>query len=305
MTIFTLSEFQRQDFEDKGYLLLRAGLPSEQLAQWQAIAATLEQDALARFHAGKSLAHACVVEDPVGPRLMRYDDVFTQAWEASLDLLACPAMLAIAHRLCGEQAVPMQMDILYKYQHPHPVINWHQGAQHSRRYPYLNIGVYLDDAPAGDGCLRYVPGTQHRLHDIQGLSAEHGWAIPGVVEQPARAGDILVQDMMILHGSQPKRSPGCRRTLYIEMRPLEGILESGAQSREWAELRRQWMALVLERADSACVPESWLERYPVGKVDSAELKARLEALWQPPLPAVWATFPVEHPDYPVPADLRA
>ncbi len=304
MTSFCIPDSALQSYQDKGYLLLKNALPDSQLSRWQMLATNLEQQALADHHNGQALSHACVVQDPVGPRLMRYDDVFNPAWDDTLALLATPAMLAVAQRICGEGAVPLQIDILYKHQHPHPVINWHQGAQHSRAYPYLNIGIYLDDAPAGDGCLRYVPGTQHQLHDIQGLSAEHGWAIPGVVEQPARAGDILVQDMMILHGSEPKRSPGCRRTIYVEIRPSMGITESGAQSKEWGELRRQWMALVIERANPADVPPAWFDAYPVGQVDEEALKARLSSLREPPLPAVWATFPVEHPDYPVPGDLR-
>ncbi|MEJ2043261.1 MAG: hypothetical protein P8X74_02070 [Reinekea sp.] len=43
--------------------------------------------------------------------------------------------------------------------------------------------------------------------------------MPGVVELAAQAGDILVQDMMILYGSQPKRSEGIRRTIYIDLNP--------------------------------------------------------------------------------------
>lgn len=127
---------------------------------------------------------------------MRHDDILAIDHEACLSLLACPAMIEVARSLSGRGSVPLQLDILYKQQHPHPVIKWHQGAPHSRAYPYLNVGIYLDDAPAGDGCVRYVPGSQHRLHEIDRISAEHGWEVPGAIEQPAKAGDILVQDMM-------------------------------------------------------------------------------------------------------------
>jgi len=41
------------------------------------------------------------------------------------------------------------------------------------------------------------------LQDICLLSQAHGRDIPGTVEQPAKAGDILIQDMMILHDSPP------------------------------------------------------------------------------------------------------
>ena len=299
-----ISAAQQQDFLREGYIRLHDAVPSTLVNTWQSIADSLEQQAARKHAEGRALSQACISNDPVGPRLVRYNDVFSQAWEASLELLATPAMLSIAVKLCGIGAVPLQMDILFKQQHPHPVVNWHQGAPHKRNYPYLNIGVYLDDAPEGDGCLRYVPGSQHELLDIQTLSARHGWDIPGTVEQPAQTGDILIQDMMILHGSQPKRSAGARRTIYIELRPYEGILDCARQSPLWADLRKQWMALVLERADQKLVPQSWYDYYPVGEVDGEQLLQALVQHWEPPIPAVWAVFPVEHPDYPVPGDLR-
>ncbi|USD35903.1 phytanoyl-CoA dioxygenase family protein [Ferrimonas sp. SCSIO 43195] len=304
MPSYEISRDQIAQFQRDGYLLLKNALPDAQLAAWRRHAEALEQRALSEHRQQHYCNDYCVVEDPVGPRLMRFDNLFGYHPQACTELLGCPAMLAVARQLCGLGCVPLQMDLLYKHQHPHPVINWHQGAQHDRQHPYLNVGVYLDDAPAGDGCLRYVPGTQHGLEPIQTLSEQHGWEVPGVVEQPAQAGDILIQDMMILHGSQPKRSDGTRRTLYIELRPLEAILTSGAQSEQWAQLRKQWMAQVLSVVDAAEVPSVWQHYYGSPEADLEALVTKMMALKEPPLPAVWATHPVDHPDYPVPADLR-
>lgn len=293
---------QIQQFHDEGYCLVENGLPQSLLSRWQHLAQQLEEQAV-NSHKNNQQPHgAAIVQDKAGPRLMRYDDIFAIDAELVLETLATPAMLDLTKTLCGVGSVPVQMDILYKQQHPHPVIKWHQGAQHSRDYPYLNVGIYLDDAPLGDGCLRYVPGTQHKLYDIEGLSKEHGWEIPGVVEQPAKAGDILVQDMMILHGSQPKRSPGVRRTIYIELRPWQSIVESQSQTEHWAELRKQWMSLVLQKDAAAIWPQQWREDYP----DAPEVQLLVNEILErrePPQPAVWGTFPVESKDYPVPEDM--
>lgn len=293
-----------KQYQEEGYTLFEQALPQELLERFRLIASHLEQQALAIHKQGEQPPHACVIEDPVGPRLMRYDDIFLEEMDATLDLLAIPTMINIAKDLCGDGAIPLQCDILYKHQHPHPVINWHQGAPHPRNYPYLNIGIYLDNADANDGCLLYVPKTQHDLKDIQSLSEQHGWDIPGVIEQPAKAGDILVQDMMILHGSAPKRTSGCRRTIYVELRPSDGVRDSGRQSEDWIRVREQWMALVIERADPNLIPAHWFDLYPVGQVNQAALCQALQQYREPPIPAVWATFPVQHPNYPVPADLR-
>ncbi|MBY4677670.1 phytanoyl-CoA dioxygenase family protein [Marinobacterium arenosum] len=304
MSHYTIDKQQQQQFLTNGYIRLDNALPAKLLNRWQQLAQQLESEAMNAHHQGQPLHGACVVEDPVGPRVMRVDDIFAIDPDAALDLLACPAMMAVARELCGRGAVPLQLDILYKQQHPHPVIKWHQGAPHSRKYPYLNIGIYLDDAPEGDGCLRYVPGTQHELLDIEDISRQHGWEVPGVVELPAKAGDILIQDMMILHGSQPKRSPGVRRTIYVEYRPFDGIIESGIQSEAWAELRRRWMAQVLQRATSENWPQEWHTDYPAKPGSLEALAGEMIANREPPIPAVWGNLPIETQDYPVPEDMK-
>ncbi len=303
MSSYIIPDDQQAAFLENGYLLLKNAIPKPLLEHWQNLAARLESDAMKAHQNGEQLHGACVVEDPVGPRLMRYDDILAIDSKACLDLLACPAMMAVARQLSGRGTVPLQLDVLYKQQHPHPVIKWHQGAPHPRGFPYLNVGIYLDDAPAGDGCLRYVPGTQQGLVDIEGLSAAHGWEIPGVVEQPAAAGDILIQDMMILHGSQPKRSPGVRRTIYVELRPHEGILESGEQSGRWADLRKQWMQLVLNSGAEEW-PEEWIGDYGSFEGSEDEIIRNLVEEREAPTPAVWGVHPVESENYPVPEDMK-
>ncbi|MFT4941516.1 MAG: hypothetical protein ACI88A_004586 [Paraglaciecola sp.] len=304
MSSYKISTAQKAQIEGQGFTLLPAALPSGILKRWQKLAQQLETNALDAHERSKQTHGACVIQDPVGPRLMRYDDVLGIDPSAVIELLACPAMIAVARELCGRNAIPLQLDILYKHQHPHPVIMWHQGAPHPRSYAYFNIGIYLDDANPNDGCLQYVPNTQHELQDIAGLAKNHGWAIPGAVEQPAKAGDILIQDMMILHGSPPKRSPGTRRTIYVELRTVEGVLESEAQSSQWIELRKRWMGLVLKHAEAGSWPEEWQQDYPT---DLGSLQMESENILryhEPPIPAVYGIQDFDQTDYPVPADMR-
>lgn len=302
MSNFNISDADIRQFKTSGYLLLENALPQSILQQWRAIANELEQRALDGYEQGAISSDYCIIEDPIGSRLMRYNNMLELQTEASLTLLSCPAFIALSEQLCGLGAIPLTMDVLYKQQYPHPIVNWHQDAQYPRTYPYLNIGIYLDDAPAGDGCLRYVPGSQNKLADVQSLSEQYGWEIPGTIEQPAKAGDILIHDMMVLHGSQPKRQKGCRRTIYVELRCLQGIIESNSQSEVWADMRKQYMALVLERAKY--IPESWKSFYPIGEVNQQQLIINMRAKKEPNIPAVWAAFPVDHPEYPIPSDLR-
>lgn len=296
---------EKLDFYDQnGFVRFEQAFSSELKDRLVDFSETLEAAAAEAFN-NQVVSSSYYVSGESGvPRLFRYNDLLFENPQLIVDLLACPTMMAISEQLCGQGCVPMQLDLVYKYPHPHPHIAWHHGAPHPRNYPYLNIGVYLDDANLDDGCLRYLPNSQHSILDIHSLATEHGWDIPGVVQQPAKAGDILVQDMMILHSSEPKRSAGPRRTIYIELRPMDGIAESGKQSAEWTELRRQWMAHVIEAANPEDVPEGWAEFYGKPEHDLATLVELIKTKVEPPIPAVWAIDKVDHPNYPTPADLR-
>ncbi len=292
----------KEQFFKDGYLLFPQAIGPRILKKWQKLANEIESAALAAYNSGGSMANACVVEDAVGPRLMRYDELYLNQTEELIELLAADTMQQIIRELSGPSSVIIYSDLLYKHQHPHPVIKWHQGAPHSRNYPYLNIGIYLDDADEDDGCLRYVPGTQGALQPISDIEREYGWNPPGIVQQPARAGDILVQDMMVLHGSEPKRSPGARRTIYVEVRPVEGILEQQQVSDTWLASRKAFMATLLKK--NSLDHFSNEEKTYFGKsAEACELADQMGEDHLNPISAVYSISDVKGPDYPVPDDL--
>lgn len=305
MPNFEITPEQKEQLLSDGFALLPGALPAEQLAHWRDLADRLESEALEAHGRSEPLPGVCVIDDPAGPQLLRYDDILGIDGNAVLDLLACPAMMAVAREMCGPGAVPLQTDIVFKQPNPSSLILWHQGAPHPRGYPYLNVGIYLDDADPDDGCLLYVPGTQHDLQDICGLSETHGWDIPGTVQQPAKAGDILVQDMMILHGSVPKRPPGVRRTIYVEIRPSAGIAESNGQTVEWANLRERWMSLVVGRAAESDWPRDWKDDLPADLGNQEDEIAAILAHHEPPIPSVYCHYPVENDEYPIPSGFEA
>ena len=136
------------------------------------------------------------------------------------------------------------------------------------------------------------------------MSEAGGWEIPGVIEQPAKAGDILVQDMMILHGSQVKQTPGVRRTIYVELRPAAGVTESGAQSERWNELRQRWMGLVARRAEASDWPDDWRDDLANDLSSDDEEIARILSVSEPPIPAVYCHQTVKVAGYPFSADLQ-
>ena len=99
-----------------------------------------------------------------------------------------------------------------------------------------------------------------------------------------------------------------RRTIYIELRPAAGIVESQAQSKRWEELRQRWMALIVRRADPGDWPIAWNEDLPTETGSDEEEVEAILAHHEPPIPAVYCPHEIPHSvetdDYPVPADLR-
>ncbi len=290
-------------FKEKGYCLVSQGLPIGLLQTWRRLADEIELKALECHSAGQQYPGAGVIEDNTGAKLVRFDDISGIDAELVFATLASPHVLDIAKSIVGRDCVPVNMDLLYKHPHPFPAVNWHQDAPVKRDYPYITMGIYLDDAPSGDACLRYVPGTQHSVCDVEKLAKDYGWDIPGTVEQPAVASDILVHDAMVLHGCQPKISKGIRRTLYVELRSLKAITNSKHYSKEWIQLRRQWMSKIISKDKAGIWPVEWKSDHLKTEYTATLLRDIVQKQ-EPGIKANWGIFPVETEDYPVPAELK-
>lgn len=111
-TYHTTAE-QQQQLLSEGFTLLPNAIAPDLLLRWQKIARDLESEAVAAEEARNPRHGACVINDQASARLIRQDDILGEDHDATLELLACPAMIAVARELCGRGVVPMQADILY------------------------------------------------------------------------------------------------------------------------------------------------------------------------------------------------
>ena len=79
--------------------------------------------------------------------------------------------------------------------------------------------------------------------------------------------------------------------------PATAVLDQGAQSKEWMELRRRWMGIVVRKSNVEW-PEEWYAALPKDlKSDSEEIKEILH-LREPPIPANYGIQNIELPNYP-------
>jgi ectoine hydroxylase-related dioxygenase (phytanoyl-CoA dioxygenase family) len=240
-----LSDEQIASFDRDGYLVLRGLVPPALLQRLRNAAerwvAQASEDDADHLYATRDGSRA----------LWRIDYLHAKGEHASLELLGSPEVLGVAESLCGPDFVPTYESMVVKQPGAGAPVAWHQDAVHPRRHRLVNIDVYLDDARIGSGALRVVPGSQVTAHDVCEVADTHGWEPPGFVEVGMSAGDVLLHDVMVLHGSEPTSgSADLRRTLYYEFRPAAHVIEEGPWDASWVEQRQRLVALAL-RAHAA------------------------------------------------------
>jgi len=90
----------------------------------------------------------------------------------------------------------------------------------------FNVDFYLDDATIENGCLLVAPGSHKTIYSHAELE-EKGFSFPGLVEVPVKAGDVLIHNTRLVHGSERNQSETLRRTLYYEFRSLNVVSKHG------------------------------------------------------------------------------
>jgi hypothetical protein len=141
--------------------------------------------------------------------------------------------------------------MVFKMKGDWEVIAWHQDAVHSRRYRVFNYDLYLDHSRGGAGALWVVPGSHRVKQDVCEVAQKHGWRPPGSIEVEMEPGDVLLHDVMVVHGSPRAVGAELRRTLYYEFRSAEMILEEGPWDLGWIQRRMRFLPVALKRFGEA------------------------------------------------------
>ena len=186
--------------------------------------------------------------------MFKVNYVHDKGQAASLELLGSPYVLGVAESLCGPNFVPTYESMVFKQEGDGETIPWHQDAVHPRRYRIFNFDLYLDHSRAGSGALRVVPGSQRRKHDVCEVAERYGWEVPEVIQVEMEPGDVLLHDVMVLHGSERTQGNTLRRTIYDEFRAVEEIQAEGPWDHAWIDRRLRLLPVALRR---------YRERFPL------------------------------------------
>ncbi len=228
-------------FDENGYLILRNWVRGDLLRR-------LQEAGHAWIDAGLKNSQDpdfTFADREVGRVMFRVDYVHNKGQVASLELLGSPQVLGVAESLCGVNFVPTYEAMVFKEEGDGEAIPWHQDAVHPRNHRIFNFDLYLDRSVKGAGALRVIPKTQAEGQDICKLTEAYGWEHPDAIYVEMNPGDVLLHDVMIVHGSERAIGNALRRTIYYEFRAAEEIIEDGPWDREWITRRLRLVPLGL------------------------------------------------------------
>lgn len=253
-----LTDDQLAQFDRDGFLVLRGWIQPDVVArlreaceEWVDLGWRVQRGEVDRPDA----ADWKYTERAHGPLMFRVDYLHSKGHPASLELLGSPEILGLAESLCGADFVPTYESLVFKAEHEGAAVPWHQDAVHRRSSRIANIDIYLDESTAENGALRVVPGSQRSQADVCRLRDEHGWSPADVVVVEMQPGDVLIHDVMVVHGSPPTTGGALRRTLYLEFRAAEQILGEGPWDEHWVDSRLR-LVPVAQTAHATVYPDA-------------------------------------------------
>jgi len=255
-----LTAEQIMHFDEHGYVVLRNRIPSDLLTRLQDSADVWIGQGRAAGQNEQAEGDYKYAAREAGPVMWRVDYLHNKGQEVSLELLGSPAVLGIAESLAGPNFVPTYESLVFKDEGDGAAVAWHQDAVHPRSHRIFNVDVYLDHSRAGEGALRVAPGSHLRPVDVCELTDRYGWDAPGVVQVEMAPGDVLVHDVMVVHGSEAVTGNRLRRTIYYEFRAAEQIVAEGPWDAEWIDQRMRLLPLGLaqhERMNPRSAGYAW------------------------------------------------
>jgi ectoine hydroxylase-related dioxygenase (phytanoyl-CoA dioxygenase family) len=193
-----------------------------------------------------------------------------------LTLLAHPTILQIVQHILGDDFVCAAEAFVFKVPRNGREVPMHADCNPadpalSPAHLIFNVDFYLDDSSIENGCLWVAPGS-HKLNLSAQEISERGWDFPDLVPVPMKAGDVLLHNIRLAHGSHKSYAPTIRRTLYYEFDRLNWLVREGSRPEYpinecWVQdrLRLMMHALDLRRkAPYAQVEEPFHYQVPPG-----------------------------------------
>jgi ectoine hydroxylase-related dioxygenase (phytanoyl-CoA dioxygenase family) len=151
-------------------------------------------------------------------------------------------------KLIGPDFIPTWDSLVLKLPEEGIEVPWHRdaGADYVAHQPIFNVDIYLDEADL-ENCVWAYPGSNAwPADDVVKYTEKEGFETEGATPILMHAGDVLLHNILLLHGSPPSNSPNMRRVIYYEFRGAETEMEKGPHTLEYIPLKQKMLLKCLE-----------------------------------------------------------
>ncbi len=223
---------QKQEYDENGFFIARNFIPPDQL---NAISERLNMAALGKLDARIAIQVEPEVQkdnlqagDPLDrirkvSGVARHDPFFKA-------LAADENMVELMQGVLGDNIRFFGDECQLKPAHYGSAHAWHQDAPyfHHDLMPIATLWIAIDDATRENGCIEVVPGS-HKQGIIERRNRDQAWFEEGefdtgnAVHATLKAGDALVFDILLPHGSGPNKTPSRRRSVIYRYTNVDDL----------------------------------------------------------------------------------
>lgn len=225
-----ISDEQARFFLENGLLVIRNVLRGQELRDLQEQLGELVAQARSERVNHPDFAYA---EHPETKQTVPYRiEYVVDKTPAGKVLMGHPFILRTVEKLQTADFIPTWDAVVFKAPGAGAAVPWHRdaGTQCTDSLPIFNVDFYLDEADLTN-CVWGILGS-NKWSDAQATARinalnQGGFNKPDdAFPIPMQPGDVLLHNILVLHGSPPTRS-NLRRVVYYEFRPIRTELALG------------------------------------------------------------------------------
>jgi len=250
---------QIRHYRQNGFLVLDRFFEDSQIQAWrrelaQMIDSAPTNSTNSKNRYGQTVEHpsdfSFTLQEPEGEGqvINRISNPLARS-EVILRAYGHPKLLQAVASLCGSDFVPFAESIVIKVPHCGAAFDWHQdgsfktGVQPARG---VNFGIYLYPSTVNNGCLQVIPKShQWGQVDLKSMVETHGSTLPDSIPVPVDAGDVVVHNRNLVHGSFTNHSSDLRITVYFGYHHRQTV--TGVFTSDHIYQREQVVALAIQR----------------------------------------------------------
>jgi len=254
-----ISDDEAQFFADNGFLIIRGAVFGEELRRIQDAMLRLTEYGSAEVRADSDFAYG--IGHKSGAKVLKRVEYVVDKSDEMKVLMGNPFILNTVEKLMGSDFIPTWDSMVLKLPGEGIIVPWHRDAGTGQvgDKPIFNVDFYLDEADEST-CVWVIPGSHlWSLEQTSAWLAEHreqdkateDFRASGAVPALMQPGDVLLHNILILHGSPSNSSSNLRRVVYYEFRTAHVEDEIGPHIPAYIPLKQRVLLACIDKRRQA------------------------------------------------------